>query len=135
MTNLKTQTAIKLTFCLHRHPSWSVTDFHRYWLEEHGPLVRQLKTKLKILRYTQVHNKHCDFGFALGKIRQAPDAFDGIAEMWWRSMDDFEAAMTSKAGRESGKILLEDEQKFIDLSRSPIWLNEVHDIVNHMENT
>ncbi len=68
-------------------------------------------------------------GQALAKVRDAPQAYDGIAEMWWRSRADLEAASASEAGREAGRILLEDERRFIDLSRSPLWLNEVHDIV------
>ena len=32
---------IKLVFCLRRLPHLSREEFHRYWLDTHGPLVRE----------------------------------------------------------------------------------------------
>jgi hypothetical protein len=37
--------------------------------------------------------------------------------------------MRDPAARAAGKILLADEKTFIDLPRSPIWLNREHEIV------
>jgi len=36
---------------------------------------------------------------------------------------------TNPGAAEASTALLEDEKKFIDLARSPLWLNEEHVIV------
>jgi EthD domain len=120
---------IKLTFCLRKRPDWTEADFHDYWLNSHGPLVRSFEDALGTWKYSQLHRQTSEMGEALAAVRGAPQAFDGIAEMWWRSRKEMEIASLSSAGREAGRILLEDEKKFIDLSQSPVWLNEVHDLV------
>ena len=120
---------IKLTFCLRKRTDWTEEDFYDYWLNSHGPLVRSFKNALGTWKYSQLHRQPSEMGQALATVRGAPQAYEGIAEMWWRSRADLEAASASEAGREAGRILLEDEKRFIDLSRSPVWLNEVHDIV------
>ena len=48
--------------------------------------------------------------------------------MWWDSLDDLQAAMTSEAGAKAAARLLEDEAKFIDFSRSTIFITEEHPI-------
>ena len=50
--------------------------------------------------------------------------FDGIASVWFDSREDLVAATTSPEGRKAGALLLEDERRFIDLSRSPLWVSQ-----------
>ncbi len=121
---------IKLTFCLHRLPHLSPAQFHDYWLNSHGPLVRSHAAALGICRYVQTHAIESPFNAGLRQSRQAPEPFDGIAELWWQDAAAFERAMSAPAARAAGKILLADEQTFIDLPRSPIWLNHEHMIVS-----
>ncbi len=120
---------VKLTFCLRKRPDLSLEDFYDYWLNCHGPLVHSFKDVLGTWKYTQLHRQTTPLGQALAMVRVAPEPFDGVAEMWWRTMAELEAAMSSEAGRDAGRILLEDEKKFIDLENSPVWLNVVHEIV------
>ena len=121
---------IKLVFCLRRLPHLSREEFQRYWLESHGPLVRELAPHLGVKRYVQVHTVTSAFSEAMSRHRGAPDDFDGVAELWWDSVDDFARAGTTKEGRDAGRRLLEDEKRFIDLSRSPIWFGEEHALVD-----
>lgn len=121
---------VKLTFCLRKRSDLSLDEFFDYWLNSHGPLVRSYKDVLGTWKYTQLHRLDTALGETLAAVRGAPAPYDGVAEMWWRSMADLETAMSSEAGREAGRILLEDEKKFIDLENSPVWLNVVHEIVN-----
>jgi len=121
---------IKLVFCLRRLPRLSREEFQRYWLESHGPLVRQLAPALGVRRYVQVHTVTSAFSEALSRHRGAPDDFDGVAEMWWASMDEFARAGSTNEGRDAGRRLLEDEKRFIDLARSPIWFGEEHVLVD-----
>ncbi|MEO8604304.1 MAG: EthD domain-containing protein [bacterium] len=117
---------LKLVFCLHRLPHLSRQEFQRYWLDVHGPLVRQHGEALRICRYVQSHTLGGALGEALRASRGTPEAFDGVAELWWDSADDFAAASASDAGRAASLALLEDERRFIDHARSPLWVAEEH---------
>jgi hypothetical protein len=44
-------------------------------------------------------------------------------------LEDFAAAYSSEAGQTAGAELLEDEQRFIDLSRSPLWFGEENVVI------
>ena len=121
---------IKLVFCLRRQPHLSMAEFQDYWLNTHGPLVRSHAETLKIRRYVQVHTlDNPNLLQALAASRGAPEAFDGVAELWWDSVDDIMSSGATPEGQKAAAALLEDERKFIDLARSPLWLAEEHPIV------
>jgi len=115
---------VKLVFCLHRLPALSRADFQRYWRERHGPLVRRHAATLRIRRYVQLHSCDDPLNDVLRASRGAPESYDGIAELWWDSRDELAAATASPEGRQAGLELLEDERRFIDLGRSPLWIAE-----------
>jgi len=120
---------IKLTFCLHRLPHLTREQFQTYWFEKHAPLVAKNKAALRIKRYIQAHTTGDEMNAAIRGSREAPDGYDGVAELWWDSLEDIAAATATPAGIEAGRELLEDERKFIDLSRSPLWWGEEKVIV------
>lgn len=74
-------------------------------------------------RYVQLHSLPSEASEWLRKSRQAPPEFDGVAQLWW---DSFEAMPPpgDQAAAEAGRLLLQDERKFIDLARSPLWFGE-----------
>ena len=120
---------VKLVFCLHRLPELSRADFHSYWRERHGPLVRRHAATLRIQRYVQFHSCDDPLNDVLRASRGTPEPYDGIAELWWASRADLEAATASPEGQQAGLELLEDERRFIDLGRSPVWIAEEVPIV------
>jgi uncharacterized protein (TIGR02118 family) len=120
---------VKLSFCLRRLPHLSRAEFQRYWREQHAPLVARHREALRIQRYVQVHTADAEANAWLRASRGAPEAFDGVAELWWRSEGDLAAATASEAGRRAAAELLEDERRFIDLARSPLWLGAEHEIL------
>ncbi len=63
-------------------------------------------------------------GHPLHGLVEPFEIYDGIAELWWDSFADLEAATASPEGQTAGLALLEDERKFIDLSCSPLWFSE-----------
>jgi uncharacterized protein (TIGR02118 family) len=115
---------IKLTFCLHRLPNLSREAFQRYWFEKHAPLVTKHREILRIRRYVQMHAATTDLNDLLRHGRGAPEMYDGVAELWWDSLEDLQAANSGPAGQAAGLGLLEDERKFIDLARSPLFFGE-----------
>ena len=114
---------LKLTFCLRSKPGLSLAEFQDYWLNRHGPLVRRLQPALGMVRYVQLHRLDSDLADGLRKVRGAPEPYDGVAELWWESEEAFRAAGRHPGARDAGRLLLEDEAKFIDLANSPLWLN------------
>jgi hypothetical protein len=60
---------------------------------------------------------------SIGQTRNAPEMFDGVAELWWNSFDDIMSNDSAEA-QAAGLALLEDERKFIDLPRSPLFFGE-----------
>jgi uncharacterized protein (TIGR02118 family) len=119
----------KLVFCLRRLPHLSREEFQRHWREVHAPLVRSHAAALRIRRYVQTHTLTHPLNGALAASRGGPAEFDGVAELWWDSPEALAEATATPEGQAAGLALLEDERRFIDLARSPIFVAEEHPIV------
>jgi len=106
----------RLVFLLTRLDHLDREEFQRTWWDDHAPLVAERAATLGIVGYQQVHTIADDDprGSALG-----PAPFDGIAELW---IDPEAATGSIDERRQAGEELLEDERRFIDLPRSPIWM-------------
>lgn len=116
---------IKLTFCLKRLPGLSREAFQTYWRETHAPLVQRHARVLGIARYVQSHSLPEGTASALALARgSVGQDYDGVAELWWDSMESFAASGLTAEGRAAGQELLDDEARFIDLPNSPIFLVE-----------
>ena len=120
---------LKLVFCLHRLPHLSRAEFQRYWHETHAPLVRRHVAVLRIRRYVQVHTIDDALQDALRASRGGPEAYDGVAELWWESREELAAATQDPAGERAALALVEDERRFIDLARSPLFVAEERAII------
>ncbi len=114
---------IHLVFCLRRLPHLSRDEFQRYWREQHGPLVRAQAQALGIRRYVQAHTVEHPIAEATAAVRGTPEGYDGVAELWFDG-DEMITRMQTAEAAEAGRLLLEDEQRFIDLDRSPIFFTE-----------
>ena len=114
---------VKLMFCLRKLPSLSTGHFQEYWLNKHAPLVRTVAPVLKIRRYVQCHS--CvDARLAPGIAARGGSVtpYDGVAELWWDSIEEIIAASSTSEGLAAAEKLLEDERRFIDLSQSPLFV-------------
>ncbi len=120
---------LKLTFCLTRLPSLSREAFQDYWINTHAPLVASVAKTLQIRRYVQTHSYPQAASEVLRAGRGAPGDYDGVAELWFDSLDAVAANAERPEAREAGRRLLEDERRFIDLSKSPLWWGEEKAIV------
>lgn len=121
---------IKLVFALRRKPELTVAEFQDYWRETHAPLVAERADVLKIKRYVQVHTADVDGLHRAFQQRNggAPEPFDGVAELWFESLDDFGG--DDPAVRQAQAELLADEANFIDLTNSPMWIAVEHEVVS-----
>ena len=121
---------IKLVFAINRRADVDADEFHRYWLDEHAPLVRSVQDVLRIRRYVQSHTIDTPVNAMLRASRQTAGPYDGVAELWWESLDDLGAAMATAEGQAAGAKLLEDEARFIDFATASIFLTEEHEIIS-----
>jgi uncharacterized protein (TIGR02118 family) len=120
---------IKIVFCLRRRADLSREEFQGYWRTNHAPLVQSHADALGIRRYVQVHSIDDKISAAISGARHSPEPFDGVAELWLDSLDALIAAGSTDAGRTAAAALLEDERRFIDLERSPLFLAEENVVV------
>src|SRR5512133_652360 len=67
---------IKLVFVIRRREELPPEEFHRYWLEEHGPLARGLLESLGARRYVQTHTLDSELNAALAATRGTIEAYD-----------------------------------------------------------
>jgi uncharacterized protein (TIGR02118 family) len=115
---------IKVVMAIRRRDDVAPEEFHRYWRDEHGPLARRLLKPLNLRRYVQTHTLDSELNAQLAAARGTVQAFDGLAELWWDSLDDLLAAFGSEDGQRANGALAEDEARFIDLERSSLFLTE-----------
>jgi len=117
---------IKLCFFGNHKPELSREEAALYWRMHHGPLVRSLAQAARIKRYLQVHSLETPLNEALRAPRGAmAEPFDGHAELWYDRMELMGAATTAEGAR-AMELLVEDEAKFTDFSRSALWIAKEH---------
>jgi len=118
---------VKLFFCLRHLPGQSLTDGQRYWRTHHGPLIRSVAPGFRMQRYLQVH--YCEDFPAIDAMRRdrgtVTPAYSGHAEAWFSRADLLSMADVPEA-RRAMEIAIEDERKFIDFSRSAMWIGKEH---------
>src|SRR5229473_2986644 len=93
-------------------PGMSLEDFRKYWLEVHGPLALKLPG---LRRYVQSHL--IDEAYLYANPR-----FDGVAQLWFDSIEAFAAAFASPAGND----LLADGRLFIDGPKMTFFMAQEH---------
>ena len=119
---------IKFVYCVRRRPEMSPEAFRKYWLENHGPLVRSYAKVLRARRYVQSHTLDTPLNDYAQQPRGTRPAYDGITEIWWDKPEDLIASLSSPEGQEANRILAEDEARFCDLPNSSVFFTEEHTI-------
>lgn len=120
---------IKLTFCLRRRPDLSREAFQAYWRDVHAPLVASVAETLQIRRYVQLHSLPAEFSAGIRASREAPEEYDGVAELWFDSLEAIQENGRRPEAQAAAVRLLDDERQFIDLARSPLWFGEERVVV------
>lgn len=115
---------IKLVYCIRRREDVPEDEFHRYWLDEHGPLVRSVADAIGAVRYVQSHTVSPELNAFLRQSRGSAEPYDGITEVWWESLEAVQAGMGAPGSLEAQQRLMEDESKFIDFARSCVFMTE-----------
>lgn len=119
----------RVFFPLRHLPTLDEAAARKYWLTEHGPIVRRGAQAAGILCYRQVH-RAADFALnkAVMDARSTKvEPYLGHAEAW----TDRARASSAPESAEAGRSFIADERNFIDFKRSTIWLGKEHTFVDH----
>ena len=97
----------KTMFFLHRRSDMSVEEFQRYSKDVHVPMVALVPG---LERYVINH--------VLANPTGNAAACDGVAELWFRSAEDFQAALVSQ----EGVAVLADQANYLDMERTHVLI-------------
>jgi uncharacterized protein (TIGR02118 family) len=122
---------IKYTVCIKKHPTLSRAKFQKYWLEHHGPLFQKFAKTYRAVRYVQSHTFDTPLITNIRQSRGFPEEdYDGLAEIWWNSEEDFLAAAKTPECQALRSMFIEDEGRFIDFSKSVAFFSIEHVLVD-----
>ena len=110
---------IKLVYCVRRRAEVSEDEFRRYWLQQHGPLVRSVAEAILARRYVQSHTFAPEANQAIARSRGLADGYDGITEVWWDDLDTYRAGFATPAGLNARNASLPATQRhfpFVDVA-------------------
>jgi uncharacterized protein (TIGR02118 family) len=119
---------LKFVYVVRRRPEISPEAFRKYWLESHGPLVREQAKLMGAKHYVQSHTVDTPFNQLAQQIRGTQPPYDGLTELWWDSMEDLVAASQTPEGQRANMVLAQDEAKFCDLPNCSVFFTEEHSV-------
>jgi uncharacterized protein (TIGR02118 family) len=122
---------LKMIYCIRRKEGTSSEEFRRYWEETHGPLVRKNAPAMRIRRYVQSPTLSTPLNDAIRDAKGHQEPYDGVAELWWESMDELVAALGDPEFTRAQGELFEDESRFIDFKNSCSYFCEERVIVGN----
>ena len=122
---------IKFVMCARRRPDLSAAEFQDYWLKRHGPLFKEHAETYRALRYVQSHTIDSPLNASIRAARGTVAPYDGVGEIWWRSEQDFLAAINSPEGKRLREVFVEDERRFVDLASSSAFFTVEHVLLDH----
>ena len=78
---------VRLTCLLRRKDGLTPAEFHAYWQEVHGPLIKSSKSGSHVVRYEQHPRPLDDYN------GDDDPGFDGVTVQWFEDMDAYRAHM------------------------------------------
>ncbi|MEO1656699.1 MAG: EthD domain-containing protein [Pseudomonadota bacterium] len=110
---------VKLTYLVHRRPDLTEDEFEERWSTTHGAFVAAHKDALRVTGYAMAPRTRSSHDLCLTSSRGlTPNDYDGVIEITWPSMDDYQEAMGSPEGLKLLDDMIGAERGFIDLNRS-----------------
>lgn len=115
---------VKFVMCCTRKSGTSREEFQDYWKNSHGPFFMKFVEIHKAKKYVQSLTIDTPINQMLIESRSMQPEYDGVAEVYFDSIEAFTEAMSSEEGQKLGAMLQEDENKFIDHSKSTAFFVE-----------
>ena len=108
-------TMVKLVYCITKKRDLTDEEFFRYWRDVHGPIGRRIPRLRKLVQSRRI---------TIPGDKFQPD-YDGIAELWFDTIEDLLAARQSPEWKASS----DDESNFIDHTKVAYFVTEEHTIL------
>jgi len=118
----------KIMITLKRKSGLSRAEFMDLYENGHVPLARRLVSPLELYRRNYIVNDD-PFLQAIGDNRATESSeppFDVITEISYETREQAIAAMRERATGVSGKEILADEAKFVDVNSLQFYVVDVH---------
>jgi hypothetical protein len=116
----RAEAGVKLLCLLKRRSGGTPVDFHAYWAGSHAKLfVETPELARHVIAYHQSHRLDEDYA------RDAGGGFDGLAEQWYASLDEFRAMVREPAYER----VPADEEHFIDRPANAFILSAPPDVI------
>ncbi len=106
----------------------SSEQFRDHYINKHAPLVKGYADAMGIKRYVQIHTFDDPLNDILRSARGAGKLYDVHAEFIW-NFGEMVLPANLKRMRQAIPKIAEDEKRFIDFSRSAIWITEEHVVI------
>ena len=119
-------TGLRMTATLRRNPAITREQFRHHWREIHGPWAMRHPEVFGFRHYVQLHAPADADDNPLARARRSPPAFDGVSEIYRdapTATPEVVAALRAE--------FHEDEQRFLDVDASPVFLGEVRVVLGH----
>ena len=109
---------MRLHFALRPPAELGESEARRYWLEEHGPLIRSHSPARGLIAYNQVHRCDSALASAFASPRgTTAEPFLGHAESWFERPSGQKPLPEQQAAMDAA---IADERQFIDFAASTI---------------
>lgn len=102
-------------------------EFMNYWQNNHGPFFMKNADVMGAKKYVQSQTIDSPLNQGLRESRGMQPEYDGVAEVWFDSEEALINGMSTPEGQKLGTALLEDENKFIDHSKSTAFIVREHE--------
>ena len=112
---------LKVVALLARKQGMSRDAFIRHYENTHAPLARRLFPQMLDYRRNYVDLA----GAIIATGASVPD-FDSVTEIWFRDRSDYEAMLASHADPAIGLLIDQDEENFLDRSKTRFFVVEEH---------
>jgi uncharacterized protein (TIGR02118 family) len=124
---------IKFVFCIRKRADLTDEEFRNFWRDTHAPFIRSIAKTLRATKYIQSYTLNTAVNAEIVKSRGLDSPpYDGVTEIWWESMEDFLAAVSTPEGQEAARQYITDptvgEVNFVDFSQSRAFLTEEHTV-------
>jgi uncharacterized protein (TIGR02118 family) len=102
---------IKIVRFVKKRPDLTMEEFKQYWLTKHSELEKIVVQKTPVRKITA--------SFATGELKGGKELpFDGLAELYFDSVDDMQAFYASEFHKTG--VMRKDEENFVDMTADPI---------------
>ncbi|KAH3967504.1 hypothetical protein HBI56_034270 [Parastagonospora nodorum] len=113
---------IRVTVCARRNPKLSEDEFEDHWKNKHGPLITSWLKTYGCVKYVQYRTSSAH----KSRLTLNTMPYDGIADFWYKSYEDFEKAYEDEYYL---NVVKKDEEYLFDMASVTVTTGTEHAII------